>query len=311
MPWDERIGRRLKLRDLHVLKTVAQSGSMGRAATRLAVSQPAVSKAITDLEHVLGVRLLDRSQEGVEATQYGDALLKWSAVLFDDLRQGVEEIDSLADPEAGTVRLGTAEGMPARLVAIVIDQLMRRHPRLTFTVLQAATNDLQYRDLRDRNVELVFGRLPAPPMADDLNAEVLLDDSFFPVAGVNSKWAKRRKVEAVELIEEAWCLPEDALLPAISKAFHSKGLAMPHRIITTNSIQLYYAMAATGRALVFASAARLKLSGKELGIKVLPVDLRVVTHPIGIVTLKKRIIGPAAQLFIDCARRIAKRFSSE
>jgi DNA-binding transcriptional LysR family regulator len=312
MPWDERIGRRLKLRDLYVLKMVAQTGSMGRAASRLAVSQPAVSKAITDLEHVLGVRLLDRSQEGVEPTPHGAALLKWSAVVFDDLRQGIEEMDFLADPGAGTVRVGTAEGMPAALVSAVIDRSLRHYPRLTFTVIQAATNDLQYRDLRERNVDLVFGRL-TPPIADnDLNAEVLFDDPFFPVAGVNSKWVKKRRIELAELIDELWCLPNDNLfLPLIAKAFGSKGLEMPRRIISTNSIQLYYAMAATGRVLSLASSARLRLAGKELGVKVLPVDLRILTYPIGLVTLKKRSISPAAQLFIDGARQVTKRFSSE
>src|ERR1700674_5047435 len=115
MPWDERIGRRLKLRNLHVLKTVAQLGSMGKAATQLAVSQPAISKAITDLEHVLGVRLLDRSRRGVEPTIYGSALLKWSVAVFDNLRQGVNEIDSLADPTAGELRVGTTDAMTAGL----------------------------------------------------------------------------------------------------------------------------------------------------------------------------------------------------
>src|SRR6266566_7318487 len=109
MPWDERIGRRLKLRDLYVLRTVAQLGSMGKAATQLAISQPAISKAITDLEHVLGVRLLDRSRQGVEPTIYGSAPLKWSATIFDNLRQGIDEIEFLADPTAGEVRVGTHE----------------------------------------------------------------------------------------------------------------------------------------------------------------------------------------------------------
>src|SRR5262245_51681585 len=67
MPWDERrLSRYLTLRDLHVLMTVAKCGSMGRAAVQLAVSQPAVSKAIADMERSLGVPLLDRSPRGVE-----------------------------------------------------------------------------------------------------------------------------------------------------------------------------------------------------------------------------------------------------
>jgi DNA-binding transcriptional LysR family regulator len=111
MRWDERVARRLKLRDLYVLRTVTTLGSMGKAAHELAVSQPAISKAITDLEFVLGVRLLDRSRRGVEVTRYGAALLKWSAAAFDNLRQGVDEIDFLADPTGGEVRIGSTDVM--------------------------------------------------------------------------------------------------------------------------------------------------------------------------------------------------------
>jgi molybdenum-dependent DNA-binding transcriptional regulator ModE len=75
MHWDHRVGLRLKLRDLNILLAVADAGSMARAATRLAISQPAVSRAIADMEHTLGVPLLDRSPRGVEPTEYGRALL--------------------------------------------------------------------------------------------------------------------------------------------------------------------------------------------------------------------------------------------
>jgi DNA-binding transcriptional LysR family regulator len=71
--WADRIGRRLKLRDLHLLMTVVQCGSMAKAAAELAVSQPAVSKAIADMEHMLGLRLLDRGRNGVAPTPYGQA----------------------------------------------------------------------------------------------------------------------------------------------------------------------------------------------------------------------------------------------
>jgi DNA-binding transcriptional LysR family regulator len=311
MPWDERIGRRLKLRDLYVLKTVARLGSMGKAATQLAVSQPAVSKAINDLERMLGVRLLDRSRQGVAPTTYGVALLKWSAVMFDDLKQGVEEIDFLADSTAGQVRIGTGEGMPAGLISAVIDRLLRQFPRLSFSVIQASTNDEQYRDLRERNVDLVFGRLTTPIKDADLNAEVLFDDPFFPIAGVNSKWFKRRRIDPADLVDEPWCLFSESLfLSALAEAFHSRGLQMPRGIISTNSIQLHYAMAATGRVLALASGARLRLVGKHIGVKALPVDFLVLTYPIGIVTLKDRSISPVAQRFIDCARQVVKALLS-
>src|SRR6266550_4642172 len=84
--WEGHIGRRLKLRDLHVFLSVVQSGSMAKAAAHLRVSPPAVSQVIADLEHGLGVSLFDRSSQGVVPTSYGRALLKGGAAAFDDLK---------------------------------------------------------------------------------------------------------------------------------------------------------------------------------------------------------------------------------
>src|ERR1700676_1094713 len=101
MQLSDRIGRRMKLQDLHVLMTVIQAGSMGKAGQRLNISQPAISRSIAELEQVLGVRLLDRHRQGVEPTEYGRALLDCGVAVFDDLRQGVKNIEFLADPAAG------------------------------------------------------------------------------------------------------------------------------------------------------------------------------------------------------------------
>ena len=98
--WDARIGRRVRLRELHILLIVVQSGSMAKAAEHLGISQPAVSEAIADLEAALNVRLLDRSRRGVEPTAYGGALLKYGRAAFDELRQGIKEIEFLSDPTA-------------------------------------------------------------------------------------------------------------------------------------------------------------------------------------------------------------------
>src|SRR5215471_4947461 len=107
--WENQIGRRLRLRDLHVLFTVAERGSMAKAAAELGVSQPAISDVIANLEHSLGVRLLDRSPQGVEPTIYGRALLKRSLAAFDELMQGIRDIDFLSDPKVGEVRFGCQE----------------------------------------------------------------------------------------------------------------------------------------------------------------------------------------------------------
>jgi DNA-binding transcriptional LysR family regulator len=314
MPWDERIGRRLKLRDLYVLKTVAQFGSMGKAATQLAVSQPAISQAITDLERVLGVRLLDRSRHGVEPTRYGSAFLKWSAVIFDNLKQGVEEIDYLTDPTAGEVRVGTVEIMIAGLVPHIITRLSRQYPRLTFTVMQAATRAMLHRDLRERSVDFIFGRIVMPNTEGDLDVEFLFDDPLVAVVGASSKWLRRRKIDAAELINEPWCLPPfdwyaEAAGSAIPEAFRARGLAVPRHTVKSNSGNLFFSLVAAGPYISALPASILRLNGKRLGIRGLPFEFPIRPDPVCIATLKGRSINPASHLFIECARELSKPFT--
>src|SRR3954464_5669354 len=125
MRWDDRIGRRLKLSDLHVLLAVAQCGSMAKAARQLAMSHPVVSRSISQLEHALGVRLLERNRRGVELTEFGRAILNRSYAAFDELRQGVKDIELLSDPTTGEVRIGTTPPLAASFVSAIIDRLSR------------------------------------------------------------------------------------------------------------------------------------------------------------------------------------------
>jgi DNA-binding transcriptional LysR family regulator len=306
--WDDRIGRRLKLRDLHIFMMVAQHGSMGRAAKHLAVSQPVVSKAISDLERTLKVRLLDRTARGVEPTLYGGALLRGGTIVFDDLGSSVKEIEFLADPTAGEVRIASVESLNAIFIPAVIDRLARKFPRLVFYVhpIPAPTQHLEV--LHERSVDLAVTYLNMPFEHEDLQVEVLYSDSISIVAGPDSKWLRRRKVELGELVDERWCLPtKDTLaVSVIVRAFRERGLAVPRNFVTTNSAQLRHALIASGRVLAFASTTRLRLSGKRSVLKAVPVDLRIPYGNVGVVTVKNRTINPAAELFIECARQVAK-----
>src|SRR5262245_49822995 len=122
MSLDPRVGSRLKLRDLHILIAVVNAGSMGKAADRLNVSQPVISKAVASLEHSLGVRLLDRNKRGVELTDYGHAALKCGIAVFDDLKRGIDEIDFIADPTMGTVRVACSDPEFAGIVSDTIER---------------------------------------------------------------------------------------------------------------------------------------------------------------------------------------------
>ena len=113
----------MKLHDLHVLMSVVQTGSMGKAASLLNTTQSAISRSITELEHAVGVRLLDRSRQGVEPTEYGRALLDGGAAVFDDLRQAVKNIEFLTDPTVGHITVGGNEATIAGLLPTVFGRL--------------------------------------------------------------------------------------------------------------------------------------------------------------------------------------------
>lgn len=132
--WDSQLGRRLKLRDLHVFFAVADRGSMAKAAAQLGVTAPSVSEVIAGLEYALGVKLFDRSPQGVEPTIYGKALLKRGLVAFDELKQGIRDIEFLADPTVGKLRLMCDESMSAATLPLIVQKFLQQHPGVVIDV---------------------------------------------------------------------------------------------------------------------------------------------------------------------------------
>jgi DNA-binding transcriptional LysR family regulator len=306
--WDERrLGRRLKLRDLQVLLTVARCGSMGKAALELSVSQPAISKSIADMEHALGVRLLDRSPQGVEPTLYARALLDRGLVVFDELKQAVKHIEFLADPAQGEVRVGGTIAVATTFIRAVVDRLCRQHPGMVFHLL-AGEAGLMYRALEERKVDLVIAPTFVPMVREHVEAEVLFEEPLVVVAGVDSPWKRRRKLALAELVDEVWTLPPlDSLYGSIvAEAFQAKGLAVPRATVFCSTVPVRNSLLATGRFLSIVPESAVTLSAENDGYTVLPVDLPTTRRAIGVITLKNRTLSPTARLFVDCSREVAK-----
>jgi DNA-binding transcriptional LysR family regulator len=308
MQWHERIGRRLKLRDLHILLAVVQHGSMAKAAAALSISQPAVSKAISDMEHTVGLRLLDRTSQGVEATTYGSVLVKHGTAVFDELRQAKQHLEFLADPTVGELRIGSSESMAAGPLPAIIDRFSRRQPRVALTVEQSVFATAHYLELRERRIDLLLGRL-FPSFEDrDLEAEILFDDQLVVVSGSRSRWNRFHRLELGDLAGEQWILPPADSLPGLSTAdvFHATGVEMVRAPVTTLSIHLYVQLVASGRFIAMLPHSVLRFSGNRLPIKVLPVKLPILPRPVAIIRLRNRTLSPVAQAFIDCAKAVVR-----
>jgi len=290
------------------LQAVAQQGSMAKAARHLAISQPVISKVIADLERELGRPLLDRDRHGAEPTIYGASLLKHGLAVFDELKQSVKEIEYLADPATGELRIATPYVMAAGFLSAVIRSLHRRHPHLTIHIMQSVIVATLYRELRERNVDLILDRLLTPFAEDDLRADVLFNDSSVVVAGRRNRWTRRRKIELADLIHEPWVLPAAGSTGEriAAEIFRSSGLDMPRRGAVCAAMPMHAALVANGPYLTMLPASLVRFGGNQLQVKVLPVKVRVPPSPVGIITLKRRTINPVAQLFIDHAREVAK-----
>jgi DNA-binding transcriptional LysR family regulator len=301
----ELIGRRIKLQDLHVLTTVVQARSMGKAAQRLNTTQPAVSRAIAELEHAIGVRLLDRSNQGVEPTAYGRALLHCAATVFDDLRQGIRNIEFLRDPSLGEISIGGNEVIIAGLLSTVFQRLRRQYPGITIHLKHAGSLEDQYRELRERKVDLALGRL-ASTGEDDIETRVLYEDRIVVVTGLHNRWSSRRRIDLEELANEPWGLPSlDTLAGShIREVFRARKISL--RGSATGSPNLLLSLLAKAPFLVTLPDSVLKFGTNLPPLKVLPVELPVPAWPLGVMNLKNRTMSPVAQLFLDATRAVVK-----
>ena len=306
MPWNDRVKRRLKLRDLDILMAVIEAGSMGKAASRLNISQPAISKAIVELEDALGVQLFDRGQRGVVPTPYGLALRTRSVSIFNDLRQGVQDIDFITDPTKGEIRIGLTEPIMSAIVSPVIDGLSRSYPRMFFHIVAGDTATL-YTDVAERNIELaicrMIGKLP-----DELAAEILFHDSVAVMTAAANPLARRRNLKLADLANEPWVLfPYESFFGGvIAEIFRANGHEPPRLTVSTLSVHAQNKMLATGRFITVLPSFMLRLPGGNVPLKALPVALPNTPMPIGLITVKNRMLTPVAQLFIDRIRARVK-----
>jgi DNA-binding transcriptional LysR family regulator len=280
---------------------------MAKAAAELGISQPAVSDVIANLEHALGVRLFDRHPQGVELTMYGRALLKRSVAAFDELKQGIRDIEFLTDPTKGELKIGSTGTVTPTVILPAVQRFNHQYPEVRLYVDDVTSLMHGLSGLRDRIYDFVVSRLEAPAqrdlLGDDLDADILFDDPLIIAAGMQSRWASRRKIDPAELINEPWTLPPTSSMnySVIAEAFRARQLSMPKIGIVTFSVQLRTELVADGRFI----AALPKSIADRYGLKVLPVDLSIRRYSVAMFTLKNRTLSPAVERFVEHVRECA------
>ena len=227
-------------------------------------------------------------------------------VVFDELRQGISDIEFLTNPNVGEVRIGCPESL-AFVSSAIIDRLSRRYPEVVVRVVTAQPATLEFRELRERKVDLLLGRISLPLVDDDVDVEILFEDRLFVVTGSRNRWTRRQRIDLAELMSERWLLlpANNVLSSLIAQAFEARGLDPPRECVSAD-VHTRLHLLTTGRFLTFVPDSLLQFVAKRWSLKALPVDLSIQGPSLGIITLRNRTVSPVVQLFIESAREVAK-----
>lgn len=290
----------MNLRQLQTLLVIAECRSISRAAERLHVSQPAVTKSLRELERSLGVLLFERSARGLSPTRYGDSLIRHAKSVSAELRHAGEELAALRGAASGRVSVGTAPIGAAKIVPQAVAALLHDQPGLVVNVVEGTHNTL-LPAVGVGELDLFFGPLGDDGPGEGLVEEVLFYDRLHIVARRNHPLAKRRTLELVDLLGHPWVLPPTSVRPRrqLENAFRRQGLEPPTTGVETASpLILRTLLLESDRISVIARQAL--VVEVELGlIKLLPVDLGATIRPIGIVMRAGATPSPAVAMLID------------
>lgn len=298
------IVRRITLRELRLLLAVARSGSILQGAQDVGLTQPAVSKSISDLEALLGARLFDRGNRGVEPTPQGRIVLERAAGIFEELRLAVDELAALSGARVGELRIGATPAMCGGFIPHAIGTFANA------SVMDSPGLDVRYQllemeaeklavELRTRRVECAVGRAPPPEDAADLSFEPLFGDRLFVVAGSNHPLTRRRSLHIEDAARQRWLLPppQSAVSRQVHAAFTQLGSGLKPAAVTTMSMLLRRELLASGEYLTVLHGSLLRFGRLADGLRVLPIELPSEL-PIGVLRLKNRTLAPLAERFI-------------
>lgn len=285
----------LKIANLKHFVAIANEGQIGRAALRLGISQPALTKSLAALERAVDSQLFRRNRKGVELTLAGELLLARATTLLQDISFVIRELGELAIGSSGHVRLGVGGTLGEWMLPQAMANLRNGGMAVTVNVM-TGLNDVLFHRLRNGEVDLVVSGVPLEP-SDDLNHEVIAEDEMVLVAATNHRLAGKRRVKLEALARESWILPPIRVLARLwlENEFQRRGLVLPKPVLETDSPISALATASVTDLVSFQSRFTMQLHGLQHRVVELKSDEIVFRRPIGISWRKSARLPRAAQ----------------
>jgi DNA-binding transcriptional LysR family regulator len=301
------ITRKFRLRHVELIAELYDCRSILKAAKRLSLTQPTVTKALQDVESTLGVKLFERSNRGLEPSAYGEIFARHAKIVLAQLRHAAEELESLRAGYSGKVTVGTLLAASASILPDAIALLKKQRPGVAISVV-VGTYDILMPSLLVGDLDMVLGRLPEEGRSRALVYEEFYAEPICIVTRRGHPLARRRRLTLKDLANEAWLLPlpETALRRQIERAFVEAGAPLPRNVIESVSIL-------TNRALLRKSDCigvmpyHVALDDVEQGLlAILPVKLKKLETPVGAILRVPGTLPPAASALLECLRLAGK-----
>ncbi len=306
---DRLLDGRLKLRHLVVLTMIAEHGTLIRSAEHLHVTQPVVTRALQELESILGVSLFDRGPRGMTPTVYGRAFVDQARTIVGQVRQAGRQISDLADARSGTVRVGTHLAGSNLLLPRAIMRIKAARPRLT-VIVREATPDVLLAALRAGDLDLTVGRIT--PVADGLEIQqtTLYDEPIRLVTRPEHPAQRLIDPTIADLQGYPWILPveQTALRFELERAFQDMGLPLPpDRVECTLILTLRTLIVESD----FIAALPAHVAQADPGMALLPCELESLRRPVGVTTVPGRFRTPACLAFLEVMSEIAAEIEAD
>lgn len=300
---------RIRLRQLLLVDAIGVEGSLHKAGERLGMTQPNATKLLQELEKLLGVTLFERSKAGLIPTEHGRVMLRHARIVLADLEHARQQVAAVSDGIAGTVRIGTLVSNDPSLLAAAIGRASESgRTQLRIRVFEGVYNQLVERLIKGE-IDLLLARGRDDPRSDDVTSEVLFQENFKVVCGMESGLASQQPVSAAALLEAIWILPpSDSLVRRnIDMRVMAECGRKPERVVEAVSVLTTLEMIQHGPFVGIMPPRIAKAFAVRGLLRIAPFELGAVGGPMVLLRRSTSSLAPAVESFIGFIRREAAR----